>query len=142
MNKFYGTGVAMVTPFQADGQIDFEGLRNLIEHLIDGGVQYLVSLGTTGESATLNADERKQVWALTVKVVNKRVPLVAGIGGNNTHEVVEQIKDFNTNGYDAILSSSPHSLSLENLTGVYIHAIQYPRMLSLQGSFFLLNDNN
>lgn len=74
----------MVTPFQADGQIDFEGLKNLIEHLIDGGVQYLVSLGTTGESATLNASERKQVWEFTAKVVNKRVTLVAGIGGNNT----------------------------------------------------------
>ncbi|MDR6940473.1 4-hydroxy-tetrahydrodipicolinate synthase [Mucilaginibacter pocheonensis] len=120
MNKFYGTGVAMVTPFQADGQIDYEGLENLIEHLIDGGVQYLVSLGTTGESATLNADERKQVWAFTVKVVNKRVPLVAGIGGNNTHEVVEQIKDFDTNGYDAILSSSPH-YNKPTQEGIYQH---------------------
>ncbi|WP_183563897.1 4-hydroxy-tetrahydrodipicolinate synthase [Mucilaginibacter sp. SP1R1] len=120
MNKFYGSGVAMVTPFQADGQIDYEGLRNLIEHLIDGGVQYLVSLGTTGESATLNAAERKQVWAFTAEVVNKRVNLVAGIGGNNTHEVVEQIKEFDTNGYDAILSSSPH-YNKPTQEGIYQH---------------------
>jgi 4-hydroxy-tetrahydrodipicolinate synthase len=120
MNKFYGSGVAMVTPFQADGQIDYEGLKNLIEHLIDGGVQYLVSLGTTGESATLNAEERKQVWAFTVRVVNKRVPLVAGIGGNNTHEVVEQIKEFDANGYDAILSSSPH-YNKPTQEGIYQH---------------------
>ncbi|MDN5284178.1 MAG: 4-hydroxy-tetrahydrodipicolinate synthase [Mucilaginibacter sp.] len=120
MNKFYGSGVAMVTPFQADGQIDYEGLQNLIEHLIDGGVQYLVSLGTTGESATLNADERKQVWAFTAKIVNKRVNLVAGIGGNNTHEVVEQIKEFDTNGYDAILSSSPH-YNKPTQEGIYQH---------------------
>jgi len=120
MNIFYGTGVAMVTPFQADGQVDYEGLKNLIEHLIDGGVQYLVSLGTTGESATLNADERKQVWSFTAQVVNKRVPLVAGIGGNNTHEVVEQVKEFDINGYSAILSSSPH-YNKPTQEGIYQH---------------------
>ncbi len=120
MNIFYGTGVAMVTPFQADGQVDYDGLRNLIEHLIDGGLEYLVSLGTTGESATLSEAERKQVWAFTAEVVNKRVGLVAGIGGNNTHEVVEQIKSFNTAGYDAILSSSPH-YNKPTQEGIYQH---------------------
>jgi len=120
MNIFYGTGVAMVTPFHADGQIDYDGLRNLIEHLIDGGVEYLVSLGTTGESATLSEAERKQVWAFTAEVVNKRVGLVAGIGGNNTHEVVEQIKSFNTDGYDAILSASPH-YNKPTQEGIYQH---------------------
>jgi 4-hydroxy-tetrahydrodipicolinate synthase len=120
MNIFYGTGVAMVTPFHADGQIDYDGLRNLIEHLIDGGVEYLVSLGTTGESATLSEAERKQVWAFTAEVVNKRVGLVAGIGGNNTHEVVEQIKSFDINGYDAILSASPH-YNKPTQEGIYQH---------------------
>ncbi|GAA3988300.1 4-hydroxy-tetrahydrodipicolinate synthase [Mucilaginibacter dorajii] len=120
MNIFYGTGVAMVTPFHADGQVDYNGLKNLIEHLIDGGVEYLVSLGTTGESATLSEAERKQVWAFTAEVVNKRVGLVAGIGGNNTHEVVEQIKAFNTAGYDAILSSSPH-YNKPTQEGIYQH---------------------
>jgi 4-hydroxy-tetrahydrodipicolinate synthase len=120
MNIFYGTGVAMVTPFHADGQVDYDGLSNLIEHLIDGGVEYLVSLGTTGESATLSEAERKQVWAFTAEAVNKRVGLVAGIGGNNTHEVVEQIKSFNTAGYDAILSSSPH-YNKPTQEGIYQH---------------------
>lgn len=110
----------MVTPFHSDGLVDYDGLRNLIEHLIDGGVEYLVSLGTTGESATLSEAERKQVWAFTAEVVNKRVGLVAGIGGNNTHEVVEQVKSFNTAGYDAILSSSPH-YNKPTQEGIYQH---------------------
>src|SRR3954465_8507999 len=108
MNKFYGTGVAIITPFHADGQVDYDGLKNLINYLIDGGVEYLVSLGTTGESATLSKDEKKKVWAFTAEMVNKRVHLVAGIGGNNTYEVVEAVKQFDTTGYDAILSPSPY----------------------------------
>lgn len=120
MNKFYGTGVAMVTPFQADGQVDYSSLQNLIDYLIRGGVEYLVSLGTTGESATLSNDERKQVWAFTAKAVNNRVLLVAGIGGNNTLEVVEQVKQFNTTGYSAILSASPH-YNKPTQEGVYQH---------------------
>jgi 4-hydroxy-tetrahydrodipicolinate synthase len=108
MEMFHGTGVAMVTPFDAKGQVDYTGLENLINYLIDGGVNYLVSLGTTGESATLSNDEKKKVWAFTAEKVNKRVNLVAGIGGNNTLEVVEAVKAFNTTGYDAILSASPH----------------------------------
>jgi len=105
---FHGTGVAMVTPFDAQGQVDYAGLENLINYLIDGGVNYLVSLGTTGESATLSKDEKKKVWAFTAEKVNKRVNLVAGIGGNNTLEVVKEVKEFDTTGYDAILSASPH----------------------------------
>jgi 4-hydroxy-tetrahydrodipicolinate synthase len=120
MNKFYGTGVAMVTPFHDDGQIDYDGLDKLINYLIDGGVEYLVSLGTTGESATLNSEERKQVWAFTAKAVKGRVNLIAGIGGNNTHEVVEQIKQFDSTGYDAILSASPH-YNKPTQEGIYQH---------------------
>lgn len=105
---FHGTGVAMVTPFDAQGQVDYAGLENLINYLIDGGVNYLVSLGTTGESATLNKEEKKKIWAFTAEKVNKRVNLVAGIGGNNTLEVVEAVKEFDITGYDAILSASPH----------------------------------
>jgi 4-hydroxy-tetrahydrodipicolinate synthase len=108
MNMFHGTGVAMVTPFDGNGQVDYDGLKNLINYLIDGGVEYLVSLGTTGESATLNKEEKKKIWAFTAEVVNKRVNLVAGIGGNNTLEVVEAVKQFDTTGYDAILSASPY----------------------------------
>jgi 4-hydroxy-tetrahydrodipicolinate synthase len=108
MEMFHGTGVAMVTPFDAQGQVDYAGLENLINYLIDGGVNYLVSLGTTGESATLNKEEKKKIWAFTAEKVNKRVNLVAGIGGNNTLEVVEAVKEFDATGYDAILSASPH----------------------------------
>jgi 4-hydroxy-tetrahydrodipicolinate synthase len=108
MDMFHGTGVAMVTPFDAQGQVDYTGLDNLINHLIDNGVNYLVSLGTTGESATLSKEEKKKIWAFTAQKVNKRVPLVAGIGGNNTLEVVDAVKEFDTTGYDAILSASPH----------------------------------
>jgi 4-hydroxy-tetrahydrodipicolinate synthase len=108
MEMFHGTGVAMVTPFNSDGGVDYAGLENLINYLIDSGINYLVSLGTTGESATLSKEEKKQVWAFTAEKVNKRVHLVAGIGGNNTYEVVEAVKQFDTTGYDAILSASPH----------------------------------
>jgi 4-hydroxy-tetrahydrodipicolinate synthase len=120
MNRFYGTGVAMVTPFQADGQVDYPALERLINHLIEGGVEYLVSLGTTGESATLSKDEKKQVFAFTAKTVNKRVPLIAGIAGNNTLEVVAEIKAFDTTGYDAILSASPH-YNKPTQEGIYQH---------------------
>jgi 4-hydroxy-tetrahydrodipicolinate synthase len=120
MNKFHGTGVAMVTPFQADGQVDYDALKKLIDHLIDGGIDYLVSLGTTGESATLNKEEKKQVFAFTAKTVNKRVLLVAGIAGNNTLETVAEIKAFDTTGYDAILSASPH-YNKPTQEGIYQH---------------------
>ena len=120
MNKFYGTGVAMVTPFQTDGQVDYNALRDLINYLIDGGVEYLVSLGTTGESVTLSKDEKKQVWAFTAEVNNGRVPLVAGIGGNNTLEIVGEVKNFDTTGYDAILSASPN-YNKPTQEGIYQH---------------------
>jgi 4-hydroxy-tetrahydrodipicolinate synthase len=120
MNKFFGTGVAMVTPFHADGQVDYDGLKNLINYLIDGGIEYLVSLGTTGESVTLSDEEKKKIFAFTAEIVNGRVGLVAGIGGNNTLDVVEQIKQFNTKGYDAILSSSP-SYNKPTQEGIYQH---------------------
>lgn len=120
MNKFYGTGVAMVTPFDADGNVDYTGLKNLVNHLIGGGVEYLVPLGTTGESATLDKDEKKKVWACTAEAAAGRVPLVAGIGGNNTREVVEQVKQFDIAGYDAILSASPY-YNKPTQEGIYQH---------------------
>ena len=120
MNKFHGTGVAMVTPFQADGQVDYDALQKLIDHLIDGGVEYLVSLGTTGESATLSKEEKKQIFTFTAKAVNKRVHLIAGIAGNNTLETAAEIKAFDTTGYDAILSASPH-YNKPTQEGIYQH---------------------
>lgn len=120
MNKFYGTGIAIVTPFDADGQVDFDGLKKLINYLIDGGVEYIVSLGTTGETATLSSEEKKKVWAFTAEVVDGRINLVAGIGGNNTAEVVEQVKSFEIPGYDAILSASPQ-YNKPTQEGIYQH---------------------
>jgi 4-hydroxy-tetrahydrodipicolinate synthase len=120
MNKFHGTGVAIVTPFQADGAVDYDALGQLINYLIDGSIEYIVSLGTTGESATLTSEERKEVWAFTAKTAGNRVNLVAGIGGNNTAEVAEQVKQFNITGYDAILSASPH-YNKPTQEGIYQH---------------------
>lgn len=120
MNKFYGTGVAMVTPFNTDGTIDYDGLRNLINYIIGGGVEYLVSLGTTGESATLSNDEKRRIWDYTAEIVAERVPLVAGIGGNNTAEITENLKNFKSDGFDAILSVSPY-YNKPTQEGIYQH---------------------
>ncbi len=106
--KFYGTGVAMVTPFDSKGAVDYPALKTLIDYMIGGGINYLVSLGTTGESATLSTEEKEKIWKFTSETVAGRVPLVAGIGGNNTAEVTANLKAFDPTGFDAILSVSPY----------------------------------
>lgn len=120
MNKFHGTGVALVTPFNADGSVDYDGLEKLINYQIKGKVEYLVSLGTTGESSTLNKDEKKKIWAYTAEINNGRVPLIAGIGGNDTAEVIASIKSFDSIGFDAILSASPY-YNKPTQEGIYQH---------------------
>lgn len=120
MNKFQGTGVALVTPFNTDGSVDYNGLKILINHLVNGGIDYLVSLGTTGETATMTKDEKKKVWAYTAEINNNRLPLVAGIGGNNTLEVAEDIKSFDSTGFSAILSVSPY-YNKPTQEGIYQH---------------------
>jgi len=120
MNKFHGTGVALVTPFNADGSVDFDGLKNLINYLIEGKVEYLVSLGTTGEASTLNKDEKKKIWEFTAEINNGRLPLIAGIGGNDTNVIAQNIKDFEVSGYDAILSASPY-YNKPTQEGIYQH---------------------
>jgi len=120
MNKFHGTGVALVTPFNADGSVDYDGLKKLINYQIDGKVEYLVSLGTTGESATLNKEEKKKIWAYTAEINNGRLPLIAGIASNNTAEVIENIKHFESAGYSAILSASPY-YNKPTQEGIYQH---------------------
>ena len=105
--KLRGTGVALVTPF-LHGQIDWDGLERIIEHVIDGGVEFLVSLGTTGESTTTSDEEHRQILDFTIAVNRSRVPIVAGIfGGNNTASIVQKISDYNFEGIDALLSSNP-----------------------------------
>jgi 4-hydroxy-tetrahydrodipicolinate synthase len=120
MNKFHGTGVALVTPFNTDGSVDYQGLKKLINHLIDGGIDYLVSLGTTGETATLSKDEKKKVWDFTAEINNNRLPLVAGIGGNDTYVIGDAVKTFENNNYSAVLSVSPY-YSKPTQEGIYQH---------------------
>ncbi len=102
-----GTGVALVTPFLENGEVDYNGLTNLLESCIKGKVEYLVVLGTTGESVTLSKEEKKEVIAHIVKVNNKRLPLVLGVGGNNTVAVAEEASKVNTEDFTAILSVVP-----------------------------------
>ncbi len=98
----------MVTPFHKDSSIDFKGMERLIESIIAGKAEYLVLLGTTGESATLNKDEKKALLDFTKEINNRRVPLIFGIGGNNTQEVMGSFKTFDLSDVDAILSVTPY----------------------------------
>jgi 4-hydroxy-tetrahydrodipicolinate synthase len=108
MKKFRGTGVAIVTPFKNDFSIDFAALGRVINHVITGGVNYIVAMGTTGEPATLTKDEKKALISYVVEVVDNRVPLVVGIGGNNTQEVINLVRQSNLTGVDGILSVAPY----------------------------------
>lgn len=119
--RFRGTGVALVTPFEKSGKIDWNDLEKLIEHVIAGGVEFLVSLGTTGESVTLTEEEQRSVLDFTIKINRGRLPLVAGVfGGNNTAAMVEKMKGFNYDGIDALLSSSP-SYNRPGQEGLFQH---------------------
>ena len=108
MKKFKGTGVAIVTPFKNDSSIDFAALGRVINHVISGGINYIVAIGTTGESATLTQEEKQAVISYVVETVDNRVPIVYGIGGNNTHEVVNSIRHADFEGVDGILSVAPY----------------------------------
>jgi 4-hydroxy-tetrahydrodipicolinate synthase len=118
--KFIGTGVAIVTPFRKDCSIDFKSLQKLVNHLISNGVEYLVVLGTTGETPTLTNDEKNAIVSFVVETADKRVPIVVGIGGNYTDAIVEKIKDTDFNGIDAILSVGPY-YNKPSQTGYYEH---------------------
>ncbi len=107
MNLFKGAGVALVTPFNADRSIDFPALRRLVQEQISGGTNYLVVQGTTGESPTLNSEEKKQVLETVLEVNNGTLPIVYGAGGNNTMAVAEAIKNI-PDGVDGILSVAPY----------------------------------
>jgi 4-hydroxy-tetrahydrodipicolinate synthase len=125
-----GTGVALVTPFNSDFTIDFDALAKLVEHCINGGLEYLVVLGTTGEGPTLTKEEKKQVFAFVAKQVAGRIPLVAGIGGNDTMEVTETMKSFDANGYTSILSVSPY-YNKPNQEGIYLHYMELAKVTPL-----------
>ena len=115
-----GTGVALVTPFNKDMSIDFDGLQKLISYVIDGGVNYVVTLGTTGETPTLSREEKIEIITATVSAVSERVPVVVGIGGNNTRELLHDLETFPLSGIAAILSASPY-YNKPSQEGIYQH---------------------
>ena len=118
--KFKGTGVAMVTPFTKTGIIDFDALGKLISHLTKGKIEYLVLMGTTGESVTLSSAEKKELKAFVIKQNAGKLPLVLGLGGNNTAEIVHSLKNEDFEGFDAILSVSPY-YNKPSQEGIYQH---------------------
>jgi 4-hydroxy-tetrahydrodipicolinate synthase len=120
MKKFRGTGVAIVTPFKNDFSIDFAALGRVVNHVISGGVNYIVVMGTTGESATLTKDEKKAIISYVVEVNAERVPIVVGIGDNSTQEVINCIRHTNFTGVDGILSVAPY-YNKPNQRGLFQH---------------------
>lgn len=119
-NMLKGTGVAIVTPFDRNGNLDFTALKKLVHHLIEGKVEYLVVLGTTGESVTLSKEEKQLVLQCVVETNNKKLPIILGVGGSNTAEVVAALKPAHLNGVDAILSVTPY-YNKPNQQGLYEH---------------------
>ena len=120
MNQLLGTGVAIVTPFKEDLSVDHEALANIVNYNIDNGTNYIVISGTTGESVTVSKQEKKEIIATISKANNNRVPMVLGIGGNNTIEVIEEIKNTDLSSMTAILSVSPY-YSKPTQEGLYQH---------------------
>lgn len=120
MSNFYGTGIAIITPFNEDLTVDHNALGNIVEYNISNGVDYIVISGTTGESVTTSRAEKKEIIQTVKRVNNSRVPLVMGIGGNNTSSIIDEIKNTNLDGIDAILSVSPY-YSKPTQDGIYCH---------------------
>lgn len=120
MKSFIGTGVALITPFKKDLSVDVEALKSIVKYNIDGGVEYLVVLGTTAETATLTKEEQTLVKQTIIDANNGKLPLVLGVGGNNTAEVVSQLNAENLKGFDAILSVSPY-YNKPTQEGIYQH---------------------
>src|SRR5580692_7855877 len=115
-----GTGVALITPFQSDFSVDYTALERIIDFNITGGLDYFVILGTTGESATLSKEEKIAIINFTYEKVNGRVPVVVGIGGNNTQEIIHELKTFPLDKAIAVLSASPY-YSKPSQEGLFQH---------------------
>lgn len=120
MSNLKGLGVALVTPFNEDLSVDFDSLTKLVEFNIENGTNYLVVLGTTAEVATLSTEEKKEVIQHIIKINNKRLPLVLGIGGNDTMEVKRQIEEADLSAFEAVLSVSPY-YNRPSQEGLYQH---------------------
>lgn len=119
-NKLIGTGTALITPFNADFSIDFMSLGRIVDHQIKNGIDYLVVLGTTGESVTLDKSEKQQVISFIKDRTKGRVPIVVGVGGNNTTEVIHALRSTDLSGVEAVLSVSPY-YNKPNQEGLYKH---------------------
>jgi len=132
MKKITGTGVALITPFRANGNIDFSALDRLVQYLKKGKVDFLVALGTTAETATLNADERNAVLNTIIDSNEGELPIVVGMGSNNTHQLTCDIKSLDNEYIDAILSVAPY-YSKPNQKGIY----QHYKEIALSTSFLL-----
>jgi 4-hydroxy-tetrahydrodipicolinate synthase len=120
MKEFIGTGVALVTPFKKDLSVDYDALRNIVNFNIENGTNYLVIMGTTGESVTISKSEKKEIVKVISEVNKGRLPLVLGVGGNNTSEVINEINSTDLNNISALLSVSPY-YSKPTQEGLYEH---------------------
>ena len=122
INPFRGTGIALVTPFTLDNEVDYPALKRLVNHCIDGGVEFLVALGTTAETATLTADEKQRVVAAVCDAAGGRVPVVQGVGGNDSAKVAAELKAGLPLGISGVLSVSPY-YNKPTQEGIYRHFI-------------------
>lgn len=120
MEQFKGTGVALITPFTSEKEVDLDALERLVNYQVQNGIDYLVVLGTTGETATLSAKEKELVKAKVLEVNEGRLPVVLGLGGNNTRALVEELEEGNFEGFSAILSVSPY-YNKPSQEGIYQH---------------------
>lgn len=120
MKEFKGLGTALVTPFKADGSVDYDALKRLLDTQLNGSIDYIVVLGTTGEAATMTEEEKREVRTFIREYVHDRLPLVLGVGGNNTAAVCESLKTIDLRGYEAILSVCPY-YNKPNQEGLYQH---------------------
>ena len=129
-SKFTGTGVALITPFKSDLSVDYKALERLVNYQIDNGIDYIVVLGTTAESATLTNEEKERVKQTIVEVNQNRVPLVLGVGSNNTQQLLADIKSTKLDGFDAILSVSPF-YNKPTQEGIYQHFASLAKVCDL-----------
>lgn len=120
MKNLCGVGAAMITPFKSNGECDMEALGRMLDYVIDGGTDYIVALGTTAETPTLSADEKRQILDFTREKVAGRKPIVVGAGGNNTAELIRQIQTMDLEGISAILSVTPY-YNKPSQEGLYLH---------------------
>ena len=119
-SPFTGTGVAVITPFTSSLEVDYKSLRQLINYLIENDIDYLVAMGTTAESPTISVEEKKKIFDCFVKTTANRVPLVMGLGGNNTAALAQSLQEVDTKGFSAILSVSPY-YNRPTQEGIYRH---------------------